>query len=118
MRNKVRQEVESSYASFQWSRDRIQLYEQTYLARAKESRDTAEFAFQKGATSILDLLDAERTYRTTELAYHKELAAYLTNLAQLEAAVGASAAALIHPPPPVSSSPRPAALRAASVRSR
>jgi cobalt-zinc-cadmium efflux system outer membrane protein len=92
MRNQVLQEVESSYASFQWSRDRIQLYEQTYLARAKESRDTAEFAFQKGATSILDLLDAERTYRTTELAYHKELAAYLTNLAQLEAAVGTAVA--------------------------
>ncbi|HTD52746.1 MAG TPA: TolC family protein [Thermoanaerobaculia bacterium] len=91
-RNQVLQDVESSYASFQWSRGRIRLYEQTYLARARESRDTAEFAFQKGATSILDLLDAERTYRATELAYHKELAAYRTNLAQLEAAVGVAVA--------------------------
>jgi cobalt-zinc-cadmium efflux system outer membrane protein len=91
-RNQVLQEVESSYASFQWSRDRIRLYEETYLSRAKDSRDTAEFAFHKGATSILDLLDAERTYRATQLAYRKELAAYLTNLAQLEAAVGGAVA--------------------------
>ena len=89
-RHQVLQDVETAYASFQWSRDRIRLYEETYLSRAKESRDIAEFAFQKGATSILDFLDAERTYRATELAYRKELASYVTNLAQLEAAVGAT----------------------------
>lgn len=89
-RNQVLQDVETAYASFQSSRDRVRLYEQTYLSRAKESRDTAEFAFQRGATSILDFLDAERTYRATQLVYRKELAAYLTNLAQLEAAVGAA----------------------------
>jgi cobalt-zinc-cadmium efflux system outer membrane protein len=87
-RNQVLQDVETSYASFQGSRNRVRLYEQTYLSRAKESRDIAEFAFQKGANSILDFLDAERTYRATQLAYRKELAAYRTNLAQLEAAVG------------------------------
>jgi len=91
-RNQVLQDVEAAYASFQSSRDRVRLYEQTYLSRAKESRDTAEFAFQKGATSILDFLDAERTYRSTQLAYHRELAAYATNLAQLEAAVGEAVA--------------------------
>jgi cobalt-zinc-cadmium efflux system outer membrane protein len=87
-RNQVLQDVETAYASFESSRDRVRLYEQTYLSRARESRDIAEFAFQKGATSILDFLDAERTYRTTQLAYRKELAAHETNLAQLEAAVG------------------------------
>ena len=88
MRNQVLQDVETAYASFQSSRDRVRLYEQTYLSRAKDSRDTAEFAFQRGATSILDFLDAERTYRATQLAYRKELAAYMTNRAQLEAAAG------------------------------
>jgi len=91
-RNQVLQDVETAYASFQSSRDRVRLYEQTYLTRAKESRDAAEFAFRKGATSILDFLDAERTHRATQLAYRKELAAYSTNLAVLEAAVGAPVA--------------------------
>jgi cobalt-zinc-cadmium efflux system outer membrane protein len=87
-RVQVLQDVETSYASFQWSRDRVQLYEQTYLSRAKESRDIAEFAYNRGAISVLDFLDAERTYRATELAYRHELAAFRTKLAQLEAAVG------------------------------
>jgi outer membrane protein, heavy metal efflux system len=87
-RNQVIQDVETAFAAFQSSRERVRLYEETYLSRAKDSRDTAEFAYEKGATSVLDLLDAERTYRATELAYRKELAAYETNLAELEAAVG------------------------------
>jgi outer membrane protein, heavy metal efflux system len=88
-RNGVLQDVETAYASFRWSRERVRLYEEMYLSRSRESRDIAEFAFQRGATSILDFLDAERTYRATQLAYRKELATFLTNLAQLEAAVGA-----------------------------
>ncbi len=87
-RNQVLQDVETAYASFESSRERVRLYEQTYLARAKESLDIEAFSYRNGAASILDFLDAERTYRATELAYRQQLAAYLTNLAQLEAAVG------------------------------
>jgi cobalt-zinc-cadmium efflux system outer membrane protein len=88
-RNQVLQDVETAYASFQSSQERVRLYEQTYLSRAKESLDIEEFSFRNGAASILDFLDAERTYRSLQLAYRQQLAAYLTNLAQLEAAVGA-----------------------------
>lgn len=88
-RNQVFQDVETAYASFESSRERVRLYEQTYLSRAKESLDIEEFSFRNGAASILDFLDAERTYRAAQLAYRQQLAAYLTNLAQLEAAVGA-----------------------------
>lgn len=87
-RNQVLRDVETAYASFESSRERVRLYEQTYLSHAKESLDIEEFSFRKGAASILDFLDAERTYRATQLAYRQQLAAYMTNLAQLEAAVG------------------------------
>jgi cobalt-zinc-cadmium efflux system outer membrane protein len=87
-RNQVLQDVETAYASLHSSRSRVSLYEQIYLSRVKDSRDAAEFAFQRGATSLLDLLDAERTYRATQLAYRQELAAYMTHLAELESAVG------------------------------
>jgi cobalt-zinc-cadmium efflux system outer membrane protein len=87
-RNQVLQDVETAYAAFESSRERVRFYQQTYLSRAKESVDTEQFSFQHGAASILDLLDAERTYRATQLAYRQQLAAYLMNLAQLEAAVG------------------------------
>jgi outer membrane protein, heavy metal efflux system len=88
-RNQVFQDVEIAYASFESSRERVQLYEETYLSRAKESLDIEEFSYRNGAASILDFLDGERIYRATQLAYRQQLAAYLTNLAQLEAAVGA-----------------------------
>jgi outer membrane protein, heavy metal efflux system len=91
-RNQVLQDVETAYASFESSRERVRLYEQTYLSFAKESLETEEFSFRNGAASILDFLDAERTYRATQLTYRQQLAAYLINLAQLEAAVGAPVA--------------------------
>ena len=87
-RNQVFQDVETAYAAFESSRERVRLYEEMYLSRAKESLDIEEFSFRQGAASILDFLDAERTYRAMQLAYRQQLAAYLTNLAQLEAAVG------------------------------
>jgi len=86
--NQVFQDVEAAFASFESSRARVMLYEQTYLNLAKESLDIQDFSFRKGAASILDFLDAERTYRVTQLAYRQQLADYLTNLAQLEEAVG------------------------------
>lgn len=87
-RNQVLQDVETAYASFESTRERVRLYEETYLSQAKESLDIQDYSFRHGATSILDFLDAERTYRAIQLAYRQQLAAYLTNLAQLETSVG------------------------------
>ena len=87
-RNQVMQDVELAYASFVSSRERVRLYEQTYLSYAQESLEIEDFAFHKGGASILDFLDAERTYRATQLAYRQQLATYLNNRAQLQAAAG------------------------------
>ena len=59
-----------------------------YLDAAKESRDISEYSYKRGAASLLDYLDAERSYRATELAYRQSLAAYLTAVEQLREAVG------------------------------
>jgi len=90
-RDRVLEEVESAAATYRSGLERVRLYRQEYLSRAKESRDIADFAFEKGATSLLDFLDAERTYRATELAFRRELAASAAALARLEAAVGGPA---------------------------
>jgi cobalt-zinc-cadmium efflux system outer membrane protein len=87
-RAQVVQDVESAYAEFTSARDRLQMYEGTYLGFAKESLDIEEFSFHKGGASILDFLDAQRTYRATQLAYRQQLASYLNALAQLQAAAG------------------------------
>jgi outer membrane protein, heavy metal efflux system len=84
----VIQDVESAYAQFVSARERLRMYEDTYLGYAKESLDIEEFSFHKGGASILDFLDAQRTYRATQLAYRQQLAAYLNALAQLQTAAG------------------------------
>src|SRR5271156_4539581 len=59
-----------------------------YLDAAKESRDISEYSYKRGAASLLDYLDAERSYRSVQLAYRQSLAAYLTAVEQLREAVG------------------------------
>ena len=51
-------------------------------------KDIAQFSYQHGAASLLDFLDAERSYRSTELSYRQALASYLTVQEQLREAVG------------------------------
>jgi len=87
-RDQVLSNVETAYAAVRISKQRVALYEATYLGVAKESREIAEFAYQKGGASIIDLLDAERTYRATLIAYQQARAAYLSSVFQLEAALG------------------------------
>jgi cobalt-zinc-cadmium efflux system outer membrane protein len=81
-------DVRDAYESVR-SNDRIvTLYRSGYLDDAKQSRDIAEFAYRHGAASLLDYLDAERTYRATQLGYRQALESYLQALEQLREAVG------------------------------
>ena len=66
----------------------VGLYRSGYLDEAKQSRDISEYSYRHGAASLLDYLDAERSYRATELAYRQALASYLIALEQLREAVG------------------------------
>lgn len=58
------------------------------LARAERARDLVEVQYRKGAASLLDFLDAQRTFVATRVEYHQDLSAFWTALYKLEAAVG------------------------------
>ena len=66
----------------------VTLYRSGYLDEAQQSRDITEYAYRHGAASLLDFLDAERSYRATQLSYRQALASYLLALEQLREAVG------------------------------
>jgi cobalt-zinc-cadmium efflux system outer membrane protein len=71
------------------SNDRVvKIYAEGARETALKSRNISEYAFRRGAISLLDFLNAERQYRATELAYRQALAAYVTSLEQLRQAVG------------------------------
>ena len=81
-------DVKDAYEGLQ-SNDRIvQLYLNKYLEVATKSRDISEYAYRRGGLALLDFLDAERSYRATELGYRQTLASYLLALEQLREAVG------------------------------
>lgn len=81
-------DVESAYAAVDTNQQVVQLYIGGYLKNAQDSRDISEYAYKKGGASLLDFLDAERSYRATELAYRQSLASYMTAVEQLKEAVG------------------------------
>lgn len=81
-------DVESAYAAATTNQQVVELYVGGYLKNAQDSRDISEYAYRKGGASLLDFLDAERSYRTTELSYRQALASYMTAVEQLKEAVG------------------------------
>ncbi len=81
-------DVSNSYEGLRTNDEVVQLYQSGYLKQAEDSRDISQYAYQHGSASLLDFLDAERSYRATELAYRQALAAYMTSLEQLRQAVG------------------------------
>lgn len=88
-RQQVIADVRSAFDAVQSDAETTELYQSGYLKQARESRDISAYAFQRGGASLLDLLDAERSYRAVELGYFQTLAAYQLALEQLREAVGA-----------------------------
>ena len=87
----VMTDVRDAYEGLRVNDRVIQLYRSGYLDVAQKDRDISEYAYKRGAVSLLDFLDAERSYRATQLAYRQALAAYLLALEQLREAVGTRA---------------------------
>jgi len=84
----VLSDVSNAYEAVKSNDEVVQLYASGYLKQAEDSRDISEYAYKRGAASLLDFLDAERSYRSTQLAYRQALASYMTAIEQLKEAVG------------------------------
>jgi len=84
----VLSDVANAYEAVRSNDEVVQLYTSGYLKQAQDSRDISEYAYKRGAASLLDFLDAERSYRSVQLAYRQALASYMTALEQLKEAVG------------------------------
>lgn len=84
----VLSDVSNAFEAVRSNEQVVQLYTSGYLKHAQDSRDINEYAYKRGAASLLDFLDAERSYRAVQLAYRQALASYMTALEQLKEAVG------------------------------
>lgn len=84
----VLSDVANAFEALKSNDEIVQLYTSGYLKQAQDSREISQYAYKRGASSLLDFLDAERSYRSVQLAYRQALASYMNALEQLKAAVG------------------------------
>jgi outer membrane protein, heavy metal efflux system len=85
----VMTDIADAYEGLRVNDQVVILYRSGYLDIAQKGRDISEYAYKRGAASLFDFLDAERSYRATQLAYRQALASYLIAVEQLREAAGA-----------------------------
>jgi cobalt-zinc-cadmium efflux system outer membrane protein len=84
----LEQAVTQSFQEMHTAQRQIQVFEKGLLHQAKEALDIAQFSFRNGVASLLEVIDAQRTYRQTLLEFAQARSDYSLALARLERAVG------------------------------
>ena len=81
-------DVDSAYATILGNVNLLRPYKEKYLTESLQIRDTIDFSYRQGAASLIDFLNAQNDYRTTQRSYLTLIGSYLTAAAQLNLAVG------------------------------
>ena len=81
-------DIDSAYWTLIQALNLLKPYKAKYLPLAQDNRNRITISFQNGGASLLDFLDAEKTYRDTRLAYLNLIGSYLTAAAQMNMAAG------------------------------
>jgi cobalt-zinc-cadmium efflux system outer membrane protein len=81
-------DVDGAYAMLRNTLELLRPYRTQYLPEAEAVRSTISFSYQHGGASLLDFLDAQKEYRTTQLSYLNLVGAYLSAANQVNFAVG------------------------------
>lgn len=81
-------DVDTAYWTLVQNVTLLKPYKAKYLKQAAEVRDKVEFSYHNGGNSLLDYLDAEKSYRDVRLAYLNLIGSYLAAAAQMDMAVG------------------------------
>jgi cobalt-zinc-cadmium efflux system outer membrane protein len=96
----VRAEVVKAWASWQSADAIARRFEASVISRIETLRKAQELAYQKGAIGVLDLIDAQRSYRAIMLDYHSALANRSKAWADLLMAYGEEPANFLRQPQP------------------
>jgi cobalt-zinc-cadmium efflux system outer membrane protein len=82
-------DVSNGFAAYDTSRKLVQrMLAGGLLDSARIARDITRLQYEKGAASLTDFLDAQRTYIATTVEYFQDLVGYWTAVFQLDQAVG------------------------------
>ncbi len=78
-------EVRTAWEQYQTARQLVDVIGKTMLDQAREVRDTTEYSYRRGEASLVEFLDAQRTYNDTVQSYNDARGDYARGLYLLEA---------------------------------
>jgi cobalt-zinc-cadmium efflux system outer membrane protein len=81
-------DVVTAYTDYTSSKERLDRMRGGLLDSARTARDLVSIQYQKGAASLLELLDAQRTFISNNLEYLQDLADLRTAVFEMEQALG------------------------------
>lgn len=81
-------QVSGAYAAAQLLTEQVRRLDRTFLSRAEESRAIALAAYQEGAASLLQVLDASRALAEARVTYYRVLFAQRESLLELRIMAG------------------------------
>lgn len=87
-RNDLVRAIQQDFQDAQTAAEQIDLFEKELLKQAQETLRIAQFSFQQGASGLLDVVDAQRVYRQTQLDYAQARFELSVALTRLERATG------------------------------
>lgn len=87
----IYRDVDSAYATIESVAALLKPYRERYLPQSEDVRETVSFSYSKGGASLLEFLDAQKSYRDIQLNYRNLLASYLSAINQLNLAIGKEA---------------------------
>lgn len=84
----IQNEVRKAWFSYLTAQKQVRQFNTGLLADAKKLLDGKVYSYKRGETTLLELLNAQRTYNETQLSYHETLFNYAAALVEVEKTAG------------------------------
>jgi len=84
----IEAEVTTAYTNYIIARKQVNQFKNGMLKEAKQILESKTASYKEGKSSLLEVLDAERTYNLLQLSYYETLYKYAASLVELEKAAG------------------------------
>lgn len=84
----IEAEVTQAYINYEAGRRQMQQFDNGMLEEARKVLEGKTYSYQRGETSLLEVLNARRTYNALQASYYEALFDYASSLVELEKAAG------------------------------
>jgi cobalt-zinc-cadmium efflux system outer membrane protein len=88
--NNVRSEVENAYETYRTAQATLENVEKDMLGKARQVREIMDYSYRRGEASLIEFLDAQRTFNETLQVYNEARAEYARNLYLIDSVTGIS----------------------------